>query len=169
MTTFSPEGRLFQVEYAFKAIETSGTSVGVRCSDGVIVGVEKLILSKMLVPGSGRRVQAIADHLGAVTSGWAPDARQLIGRAREEAASYLSNYGEPIPPRLLAERMGAYMHLYTVYWSSRPFGASILIAGYDAESRSHELYLAEPTGGVLVRCHRAPSATCAYNFVVVYV
>ncbi len=151
MTTYSPDGRLFQVEYAFKAIESAGTALGVRCKDGVLLGVEKLILSKMLVPGSGKRVAAVADHIGAATAGLQPDARQLVVRARDEAREYKQSYGEAAPPRIVAERMGGFMHLYTMYWSSRPFGASIILAGYDSETKSHELYLAEPTGTVVVR------------------
>ena len=143
------------MEYAFKAIESAGTAVGVRCKDGVLLGVEKLVLSKMLVEGSGRRVVAVAEHCGAATAGLIPDARQLVTRARDEARDYKQAYGEAAPPRILAERMGGFMHLYTVYWSTRPFGASILLAGYDAEAKSHELYLAEPTGAVFVRGGRA--------------
>ena len=150
MTTYSPDGRLFQVEYAFKAIESAGTALGVRCKDGVILGVEKLIISKMLVEGSGRRVVAISEHMGAATAGLQPDARQLVLRARDEAKGYKQSYGEAAPPRLVAERMGGFMHLYTMYWSSRPFGASIILAGYDSETKAHELYLTEPTGAVFV-------------------
>ena len=59
-TTFSPDGRIFQVEYATKAVENSGTVVGIRCADGVVLGVEKVMLSKMLLPSSNRRVAAVA-------------------------------------------------------------------------------------------------------------
>ena len=63
-TTFSPDGRIFQVEYATKAVENSGTVVGIRCADGVVLGVEKVMLSKMLLPSSNRRVAAVAPHAG---------------------------------------------------------------------------------------------------------
>lgn len=69
MSTFSPDGKIFQVEYAQKAVESSGTAIGVRCVDGVIVGVEKLLVSKLLVEGSGRRIHAIDDHIGVVRPG----------------------------------------------------------------------------------------------------
>ena len=58
-TTFSPDGRIFQVEYATKAVENSGTAIGVRCTDGVVLGVEKLLASKLLVPGSNRRLHTV--------------------------------------------------------------------------------------------------------------
>ena len=63
-TTFSPDGRIFQVEYATKAVENSGTVIGIRCSDGVVLGVEKVIFSKMLLPSSNRRVATVAPHVG---------------------------------------------------------------------------------------------------------
>ena len=66
VSTFSPDGKIFQVEYAQKAVESSGTSVGVRCLDGLILGVEKLLVSKLLVEGSGDRIHAIDDHIGVV-------------------------------------------------------------------------------------------------------
>jgi hypothetical protein len=82
-------------------------------------------------------------------AGFVPDARQLVSRARDEARAYRQNYGEPALPRVLAEHMGGFVHLHTVYWYLRPFGASILLAGFDAEARRHELYCVEPTGSAL--------------------
>lgn len=66
VSTFSPDGKIFQVEYAQKAVETGGTSLGVKCVDGVVIGVEKLLISKLLVEGSGSRVHAVDDHIGVV-------------------------------------------------------------------------------------------------------
>ena len=139
------------MEYAYKAIESAGTALGVKCSDGVILGVEKLVLSKMLVEGSGRRVHAVEEHIGAATAGLNPDGRMLVERGRDEARGYRQNFGEPVPPRVLSDRMGAFMHLFTLYGSYRPVGSSILLAGFDAESKEYELYLAEPTGLAMVR------------------
>lgn len=82
-------------------------------------------------------------------AGWHPDSRQLITRARDEARAYRSNYGEPIPPHTLDDRMGAFMHMGTVNWYLRPFGSSMLLAGYDLEAKKPELYCVEPTGMAL--------------------
>ena len=196
--TYSPEGRIFQVEYAQKAVEAGGTAVGVRCRDGVILGVEKLVASKMLVEGSGeaaahalatptragaapaasrplllsslspsvspsprlclsslwrslsgRRTHAVDAHMGLAAAGHLPDARFLVAQAREAARGYKQSFGEAIPPRVLNDRMGALMHMTTVYDQYRPFGAALLLAGYDAELKSHELYCVEPTGMAL--------------------
>jgi 20S proteasome subunit alpha 7 len=152
------------VEYAYKAIEAAGTALGVKCSDGVILGVEKLVLSKMLVEGSGRRVHALEEHIGAATAGLNPDGRMLVERARDEARGFRQNFGEPVPPRVLSDRMGAFMHLFTLYGSYRPVGSSILMAGFDAETQQYELHMAEPTGLALVRGGSAPRApSCALH------
>ena len=147
--TYSPDGRIYQVEYALKALEPSGTCVGVRCSDGVVLGVEKLVHSKMLVPGTGRRIHGVDAHVGIASAGLQPDARFLVSQAREAARQYKTNFGEPIPPRVLNDRLGSIMHMTTVYDQYRPFGAALLLAGYDAELKTHELYCVEPTGMAL--------------------
>ena len=84
-------------------------------------------------------------------AGLAADARQLISKARDICARYKWAYGDPIPPRLLAERMAHLLHLYTLYWHLRPFGAGAIICGYDLETQEHELYMAETTGELNVR------------------
>jgi len=144
VTTFSPDGRVFQVEYANKAVEKSGTAVGVRCTDGVVMGVEKSIVSKMLVEGSNRRIYTVDTHAGISLAGLAADAKQIVNRARSEAKSYRSFYGVPIPGNVLADRLAGFVHTYTLYWYLRPFGASILLSIFDTESP--QLYMIEPSG-----------------------
>jgi 20S proteasome subunit alpha 7 len=144
VTTFSPDGRVFQVEYASKAVEKSGTAIGVRCVDGVVLGVEKLILSKMLVEGSNRRIHNVDMHAGIALAGLAADAKQIVNRARSEARSYREFYGTPIGGKVLNDRLSGFVHLYTLYWYLRPFGASVLLACYDTEGP--QLYMIEPSG-----------------------
>jgi 20S proteasome subunit alpha 7 len=145
-TTFSPDGRIFQVEYATKAVENSGTVVGIRCADGVVLGVEKVMLSKMLLPSSNRRVAAVAPHAGVAQAGSTADGRQVVARARDECDSYDDTYGIEIPPSVLAQRLAEYVHYFTIHGALRPFGASTMIAAYDARKKTHELYVLEPTG-----------------------
>lgn len=106
-------------------------------------------MSKMLVKGSGRRIATIDEHIGAATAGHMPDAHHLVSHARSEAASYRKNYGDIAPPRVLAERVAGYVHAHTVYWYMRPFGISMLMAAYDAETKTPELYCVDPTGMVM--------------------
>lgn len=108
----------------------------------------------MLVEGSGRRIFNVDEHIGAAVAGLLPDARQLITRARDESQGYKQNFGEQIPPQTLADRMGGFMHLFTVYWYFRPSGAAVLLAGYDRSKDCAELYCAEPNGQALVSVPR---------------
>eukprot|EP00850_Spirogloea_muscicola_P017234 SM000146S00954 [mRNA] locus=s146:121896:124517:+ [translate_table: standard] len=144
VTTFSPDGRVFQTEYAAKAVENSGTAVAIRCKDGVVMGVEKLVISKMLVEGSNRRIHAADRHVGLALAGLVADGRQIVNRARAEANNYKSFYGDPIPLKVLCERVAGYVHLSTLYWWMRPFGSSVILGGVDKDGP--QLYMIEPTG-----------------------
>ncbi|KAG9245665.1 nucleophile aminohydrolase [Calycina marina] len=132
-SVFSPDGRNFQVEYAVKAVENGGTSIGIRCKDGVVLACEKVITSKLLKAGANKRIATIDRHMGAVSSGLVPDGRHFTSRAREEAASWRKVYKSPITTADLAGRMGGYMQAYTLYSSVRPFGVTAIVAGWDSE------------------------------------
>ncbi|KAH9179468.1 20S proteasome subunit [Lactarius sanguifluus] len=143
-STYSPDGRIFQVEYANKAVDNSGTAIGLRVKDGVVLAVEKLVHSKLLVPGANRRIQTIDRHIGLASSGLLADGRHLSNRARDEAASYRDNYNEPAPLKALADRLGLYVQVYTLYSSVRPFGCSTILGGIDKDGPS--IYVIEPSG-----------------------
>jgi len=142
--SYSPDGKVFQIEYAAKAVDNAGTAVGLRCKDGLVLGVEKLVISKMLEPGSNRRIQSIDKHVGMCFAGLTADARQLVNRARSEARQYKSFYLSPIPGKVLAERMAGFMHAYTLYGHVRPFGAAIVLSVWDKDGPS--LWSVEPSG-----------------------
>ena len=144
--SYSPDGRIFQVEYAQKAVENSGTTIGIRCNDGVVIAVEKPQMSKMLVAGSNRRIFGIDAHAGICVTGNAADGRQIVHRARDEAKSYLETYGHPIVPTVLANRLALYVHYFTCHGSVRPFGSTALVSGYDEDTKKWELYMIEPSG-----------------------
>ena len=115
-TTYSPDGRVFQVEYAAKAVEGSSTAVGIRCKDGVAMAVEKPKLSKMMVEGSNRRIFSMDKHSGLCVSGMIADARQIVNHGRYEASRYQDFYGCGIPGQVLCDRIAGLMHNYTLYW-----------------------------------------------------
>lgn len=144
--TFSPDGRIFQVEYAQKAVENSGTAIGIKCTDGVVIAVEKPQMSKMLVAGSNRRIFGVDSHAGIAITGYAADGRQIVHRARDEAKSYKDTYGHLIVPTVLANRLALYVHYFTTHGSLRPFGSSALISAYDDDLKKAELYMIEPSG-----------------------
>ncbi|KAN0132494.1 20S proteasome subunit [Lactarius tabidus] len=143
-STYSPDGRIFQVEYANKAVDNSGTAIGLRVKDGVVLAVEKLVHSKLLVPGANRRIQTIDRHIGLASSGLLADGRHLSNRARDEASNYRDNYCEPSPLKALADRLGLYVQAYTLYSSVRPFGCSTILGGIDKDGPS--IYVIEPSG-----------------------
>mmetsp|Transcript_11828 Transcript_11828/g.26125 ORF Transcript_11828/g.26125 Transcript_11828/m.26125 type:complete len:251 (-) Transcript_11828:207-959(-) len=145
-TTFSPDGRVFQIEYAMKAVDNSGTCLGLVCKDGVLVAVEKFLLSKMLVEKTNKRIFPVARHAGMASAGLVTDARQIVQRARDEARVHTENFGEKIAPHVLAERTAGFVHLFTLYGSVRPFGSSVLMAGHDDDS-GYSLFCIDPVGG----------------------
>ncbi|KAL9048588.1 MAG: hypothetical protein Q9162_007637 [Coniocarpon cinnabarinum] len=132
-STFSPDGRNFQVEYAIKAVENGGTAIGIRCKDGVVLAVEKLVTSKLSKPGANKRIATIDRNMGIAYSGLLPDGRHLTQRAREETAEWRSIYKTPMPVSSLADRLGYYVSVFTLYASVRPFGITAIVAGWDAE------------------------------------
>ncbi|KAF2707153.1 proteasome component C1 [Pleomassaria siparia CBS 279.74] len=132
-SVFSPDGRNFQVEYAVKAVESGGTAIGIRCKDGVVLALEKLITSKLLKPEANKRISTVDRNMGVVSSGLLPDGRHFVSRARDEAASWRQMYKGPIPTSALANRMGSYVQAYTLYSSVRPFGVTAIVGGWDAE------------------------------------
>lgn len=133
-SVFSPDGRNFQVEYAVKAVENGGTAVGIRCKDGVVLALEKLVTSKLLKAGANKRIATVDRNMGIVSSGLLPDGRHFVSRARDEASSWRNLYKAPIPTSSLADRMGSYVQAYTLYSSVRPFGITAILAGWDSEA-----------------------------------
>ncbi|WEW60355.1 Putative proteasome subunit alpha type-7 [Emydomyces testavorans] len=133
-SVFSPDGRNFQVEYAVKAVENGGTAIGIRCKDGVILAVEKIVSSKLLKPGANKRIATVDRNIGIVSAGLVPDGRHFVSKARDEAASWRSTYKGPIPTAVLASRLGGYVQAYTLYSSVRPFGITGIVGGWDSEA-----------------------------------
>jgi len=144
--TFSPDGRIFQVEYAGKAVENAGTAMGLKCSDGIVLCVEKPIYNRMMLPSSSRRIHTVDSHSGVAITGFVSDGRQIVNRARDEASSYFETYGTKCPPDILAERVSSYKHYFTLHGGLRPFGVSTIIASYEPDSKKFGLYMVEPSG-----------------------
>lgn len=143
-STYSPDGRIFQVEYANKAVENSGTAIGLRVKDGIVFAVEKIIHSKLLVPEANRRIQSVDRHIGMATAGFLADGRHLANRARDESSSYRDQYRQPPPLKEIIFRLSMYVQMYTLYSSVRPFGVSTILGGIDADGP--QLFIIEPSG-----------------------
>ncbi|MGD1004315.1 MAG: archaeal proteasome endopeptidase complex subunit alpha [Methanoregulaceae archaeon] len=147
ITVFSPDGRLYQVEYAREAVKRGTTAVGIKAKDGVILIVDKRVSSKLLEPLSIEKIFKIDDHIGVASSGLVGDARALVDRARVECQINRVTYDEPIEVEALAKRLCDHMQTLTQYGGIRPYGTALLIAGIsDGEGR---LFETDPSGTLL--------------------
>jgi len=146
VTTYTPDGRVYQVDYAQKQVDSSGTALAICCKDGVIFATEKLMKSKMLVPGTNKRTYPVHRHAGMVLTGLIPDGRQIVARGRSEVQNYKNAYAENMPADNLAERLGLYVHAHTLYWSVRPFGCSALLGCVDPDTKKPSLHSIDPSG-----------------------
>jgi 20S proteasome subunit alpha 7 len=144
-TTLSQEGRIYQIEYATKKIESSSTVLGIIFNDGVVIVSEKIKESRAIVSGSNPTIYSIAKHIGIGICGLLPDGRNIVSRAKLEASTYFKNYGIPISGQILAERLSIYVHAHTCHWGARPFGCCVFISSYDADKKFH-LYMLENNG-----------------------
>jgi len=142
---FSPDGRVFQVEYAQKAIENSGTAVGLRGTDGVVFAVEKLVTSKLYEDGVNRRLFTIDKHIGLAVGGLYADGKHLVETSRKEASSYRSEYGGNVPLKYLSDRVAMYVHAYTLHSYVRPFGCGLILGSWDKDN-GPQMHMIDPSG-----------------------
>ena len=138
VNTFSPEGRLFQVEYAIEAIKLGSTAVGINTSSGVVLAVEKRLNSKLLEGSSVEKILEIDSHIGCAMSGLVADARTLVDHARVEAQNHRFTYDEPMGVEPLTQAVcdlalsfGEGQDGDRKKRMSRPFGVALLVAGWD--------------------------------------
>ena len=147
LTVFSPDGRLFQIEYAREAVKRGTTSVGIISKDGVIFAVDKKVKSKLVVPTSIEKIFKIDEHIGTASSGLVADARRLVDIARRQAQVNKLQYHEPISVTGLAKYIGDLEQMYTQSGGIRPFGISLIIGGVsDNECR---IYETDPSGALV--------------------
>jgi proteasome alpha subunit len=147
ITVFSPDGRLYQVEYAREAVKRGTTAVGIKAQGGVVLIVDKRVSSKLLESSSIEKIFKIDDHIGVASSGLVGDARALVDRARIECQINRVSYDERIEVEALAKKLCDHMQTLTQYGGIRPYGTALLIAGVsDGECR---LFETDPSGTLL--------------------
>lgn len=144
ITVFSPDGRLFQVEYALETVNRGATIIGLACSEGVVLGAEEKIETKLQDTDFTWKLYAVDDHLGAAVVGLGSDARILIDQARIYAQSNRLMYDEPIDVEMMTKRVGDIKQLYTQHAGVRPFGVSIIFAGVD--KTGSRVFSTDPSG-----------------------
>ena len=147
ITVFSPDGRLFQVEYAREAVKRGTTSIGVKSSEGIVLAVDKRTTSKLVEASSIEKIFKIDEHIGAATSGLVADARALVERARVEAQINKITYSEPIRVTSLSKKLCDMLQMYTQNGGVRPFGSALIIGGvYNGECK---LFETDPSGALI--------------------
>jgi len=144
LTTFSPSGKLVQIEYALAAVAAGGPSVGIKAVNGTVIAAEKKQKSILYDEKTVSKMELITDHIGMVYSGMGPDFRLLVSEARRIAVNYSLQYMEPIPTSQLVHRVAAVMQEYTQSGGVRPFGVSLLVCGWDDGKPC--LYQCDPSG-----------------------
>jgi len=144
LTTFSPSGKLVQIEYALNAVQSGGTSLAIKATNGVVLATEKKLASALIDHTTLQKINVITDHIGLVYSGMGPDSRVLIKKGRKIAEQYFRVYKERMPVSQLVRELATVMQEYTQSGGVRPFGVSLLVAGYD-ETGPH-LYQVDPSG-----------------------
>ncbi|VEU19828.1 DEKNAAC100788 [Brettanomyces naardenensis] len=145
-TIFSPEGRLYQVEYALEAINHAGTAIGVLAKDGVVLAAERKVTSKLLEQDtSAEKMYLLNDNTLCAVAGMTADAGILINYMRNSAQGYLKVYNQDIPIETLVRRVCDVKQGYTQHGGLRPFGVSFIFAGYD-DRYGFQLYTSNPSG-----------------------
>mmetsp|Transcript_21357 Transcript_21357/g.27604 ORF Transcript_21357/g.27604 Transcript_21357/m.27604 type:complete len:245 (+) Transcript_21357:49-783(+) len=146
ITIFSPRGRLYQIEYAFKAAQSSGlTSVAVRGENSVALVTQKKVPDRLMDPDSVTNMFKITEHIGCMMTGMIADARSEVQRLRYEAAEFRFKYGYEIPVHVLAKRIADISQVYTQEASTRALACVAILASVDDE-RGSQLFKVDPAG-----------------------
>jgi proteasome alpha subunit len=143
ITVFSPDGRLFQVEYAMELVNRGATIIGIQCAEGVVLGSEENI-EPLEEAEYSWKIFKVDEHVGAAIVGLSSDARILIDQARIYAQSNKLTYDEPMDVEVVTKRICDIQQMYTQHAGVRPFGVSIIFGGVD-KTGSH-VFGTHPSG-----------------------
>ena len=143
ITMFSPDGRLYQVEYALETIRRGTVVIGLGVSEGVVLAGEEKT-RKLQKAGSSQKIFQIDEHIGVAAAGYIPDARVQVDNARFFAQSNKLTYDEPVEIETVAKHLADQSHQFTQYSGVRPFGVALIIAGVDRNGS--RIYVTDPSG-----------------------
>ncbi|HEY8110713.1 MAG TPA: archaeal proteasome endopeptidase complex subunit alpha [Candidatus Nitrosotenuis sp.] len=145
-TMYSPDGRIYQVEYAIETVKRGTLAIGIKAKDGVIMAVEE-IPRKLQSAGVTQKIFQVDDHIGVAAAGYIPDARTQVDDARTFSQSHKLIYDEQVDVETVAKHLADKCHQYTQYSGVRPFGVALIVAGVD--QRGNIIYVTDPSGTFL--------------------
>ena len=143
ITVFSPDGRLYQVEFAREAVKRGSTIAGIKVDAGIVLVGDKRIGSDLVDADTIQKVFRIDNNIYIATSGLMSDGRALVDLARRMAQSNRVTYDEEIQVPVLADMIAAHMQSVT-HGGNRPYGAGLLVAG--KSSGKFHMYELDPSG-----------------------
>lgn len=143
ITVFSPDGRLYQVEYAIETVRRGTIAVGIKCKDGIIIAVEEKP-RKLQISNTAQKIFQIDDHVGVAAAGYIPDARSQVDNARFFSQSNKMVYDEPVEVETIAKHLADQCQQYTQYAGVRPYGVALILGG--VVNNKPELFLTDPSG-----------------------
>ena len=143
ITVFSPDGRLYQVEYAIETVRRGTIAVGVKCKDGIVIAVEEKP-RKLQISETAQKIFQIDDHVGVAAAGYIPDARSQVDNARFFSQSNKMIYDEPVEVEAIAKHLADQCQQYTQYAGVRPYGVALILGG--VVNNAPQLYLTDPSG-----------------------
>lgn len=143
LTTFNPSGKLLQIEYALRAVQSGSLCLGIKTKDGVVLGAEKK-LPPLLDPATVSKLSFVTEKIGLTYAGMGPDSRVLLRKGRKAGQAYQLQHQESIPVAQMVRELASIMQEYTQMGGVRPFGTSLLVAGYD--HNGPQLYQVDPSG-----------------------
>eukprot|EP00700_Malawimonas_jakobiformis_P003840 EC726766.1.p1 GENE.EC726766.1~~EC726766.1.p1 ORF type:complete len:233 (+),score=53.21 EC726766.1:25-723(+) len=144
LTTFSPSGKLGQIEYALNAVSSGATSLGIKAVNGVVIATEKKLPTPLIDETTIQRAALLTQNIGVVYSGMGPDSRVLVDKGRKFATKYHQQHGETVPVSQLVRELASIMQEFTQSGGVRPFGVSLLVAG--ADEQGFHLFQVDPSG-----------------------
>lgn len=143
ITVFSPDGRLYQVEYAIETVRRGTVAIGVKCNQGIILAVEEKP-RKLQISEYAQKLFQIDDHVGVAAAGYIPDARSQVDNARFFSQSNKILYDEAVEVETIAKHLADQSQQYTQYAGVRPFGVALILGG--VVNKTPQLYLTDPSG-----------------------
>ncbi len=143
ITVFSPDGRLYQVEYAIETVRRGTLAIGVKSKDGIVLAVEEKP-RKLQNSEITQKIFQVDDHIGVAAAGYIPDARSQVDNARFFSQSNRMIYDEPIEVESVAKHLADQCQQFTQYAGVRPFGVALIIAGIDKSGST--IFLTDPSG-----------------------